>query len=359
MIHPVWDLWILLVVIYLSECFLWLPHGTCALGGAFRWKWLRGNGLLSNENGKLIPLSPLPWATAARIPWWEVCLAKGRVCSFVPFAVPGERYTQLTECVSPAERVRVDGSSVSVGSLAIDTPSPAHACALAESLTKAKDAKRWISRRLDTGEVAVAMDRLKKHTRPVQWLSSIEWLALFAGFPGLFLGSWPLWLWLAAAGGFMGLHLITVTVFVRAHRQLYPQLGWPVKWGFLMAVAPTLAMRAPVLLSTNLFSFSHPFAVLAHCDATQASEMLHLLLRDARFPAEPSQPSDEQAKKVVSDFRKEVVRAYETAMKQMKVGEETLECGSGATYYCPRCLSEFTRQTDCHHCGGRTTTPVG
>ena len=345
------SLFFIVLVIYVIQCICWTSprsttftlnlrgHGKRKRQGIV-WNALDAAGVLANPFPPLTPLLAVQW------PAFE-------------FTADSIQFTgKEGEAVSvPWEKVQLSHSETKLlcnGSLAFkgSETQVLQYVELMGRLQKGGRAQReqiiqdWMRKMMST---ETASRRLRIFVRRSRWLrimANLQFVFLFLLAPLAFaeLGTgivWRLILMLAVIS-------IAITIdFWMLHKKLFPKAGdHRFKSGLVIVFSPVAAMRACDALARDLLSGYHPVAVGAVVLPVEdfqdfAGEQLRL----CRF-------GDYFDQHYQAALRKQMERT----IKQQKVDLEDLmqapQAQSGCIVYCPRCLSQFTKEREeCSDCG--------
>ncbi len=371
--HPIWELWILLLLIYGSECFVWVSDGDLVVTKSFaKSRVCLPIGWLSNHRGGLAFSGFWPFQMLWRVPFWEASFGAGGVSSYVPLSLPAMAHSKVRRChCSKIDQSKVTRRSERVTlceSCYIETSHESRAKGMAELARHyaAKNGsdlviKKWMAKRLKPRIAATRIDQVFEHSKSLSWLTTLEFVFLFVVFPSLFALGAPLIVWLSLCALFVALHIIVIVVFVTQYRRLHPKLAWPARSLFIMIIAPTYAMRATSILSVNSLE-THPVTLLdALGEKQQAEGMLIKLIRDAKNPV--ANESNPEADVIEKTFVKMVLEAYLKMAAALGVdaaeADKAPPVEGGASHYCPRCHAQFRQSLSCHHCQGLPTQVFG
>lgn len=375
-LHPFWELYALVVLLYLAECLVWVPHSLRLVGTFFgRPMLLRPAALLSSSRGALALLSPLPWDQSFRTPLYELAVGKG-ITGTMPFGEPGAPAIRPSLPWMPADThafSAVDGHVMAADKTLFHCSSTRQAEALTEALEIYRHlegkragncqtaAEQFLAFRMDE-QAGTKLRELQIGSSLLRGLTTLQWAAMLGLLPILFLLGASRPLWLAVLGLLLLLHLLLLFAFHRVHRQLFPDAAKErSKRLFLMALAPTTAMRAGHSLTLDALPRLHPLLLLAALGAHRAARRLALsLYRDACFPTPfPDGPAEEAA--TLEIFRQAITRQLEHFLRGRGIPQnEWLQAPCqepGAHFYCPRCLASYARHVPCSACGRQTLQP--
>lgn len=370
MLHPFWELWLILALIYLTECFIWIPHeGTVLLRRCGLWHGRHAAGLLARGRGGWVGLSPWPWEPAYRVLFPPVSVHGQRIVTGSAFAPLGTQATRpsarIVEITGNTRLIR-RGREVFADSVPLaDVPGEAQARALHAWIQRAVavgfDHERVASIFWDEDHALRQHQSLSCHGRGLRWSCTVLFAGLFLGLPVLFVVGAPFWIWVASAGAILAAHGVNTVLFFFAHRRQYPELREErFRLILLMVLAPTAGMRAWVRLGLDAFELNHPLVVAQGLLPDAALKRLAASCwRDARYPQ--GELDEDRAVRCVRQGDRQVFLDRMEALIRGRGWDasqwERVDPYPGAVSYCPRCLNQYTivkpSCDDCH----RATKP--
>ncbi len=376
------SLYLVLAVIYLGDCFLWLPRsvvGFRSLAGA-QWKVVLPGRILGNVRGGVVWVNPLPplgtfFSTAP----WPLSLSPEGFTPLVLQSFAGQglqrgpaffrSWEDPFEAEAKGGEIWIDGRRVA--------RCPSHlaareAVALLVSLRLLPREKREVlieealRRSLDLGAMDRRLWEFEGKTGALRIVACALWMLLFLGAPAL---SWRLGLAqsllpLSLAG--LPLFGLVLFFYFRAHRTLHPsERGERFGELFKMLLCPPLAIRAVDLLSRGLLATWHPGAVCARLlKGSAAEEALRRFLLDLSHPL-ASGPQPTQALEAESWFRARLQVEFHATLRRLgfdpgRLTAPRLSGDKEALSFCPRCQGEYLLpEGECSDCPGVGLLPVG
>ncbi len=371
------SLFLVMVLIYGTECFTWTNLHVIAFVSWFgtRWDWTRPGRWFGNRSGGLLAKPPLPLlGTTFLCQLWPVSVSPQGVFSNVSHAVDlpwrpdGPSwfigFDEVDEIAADGRKVYINGRYF------CQTFSNAVSSHLAEflrSLVSLTESERveaimeTLQARLDRDAIAQRQEALASCDLGVRLSSSTLFAIVFIGGPvAVSLVGW-IRCWPYLLGAIIANMALAVAVFHTAYRELYPdQKGDRRTHIAVMLLNPLSAIRAHDTLARDLFARFHPLAV-AHrlCDEKTYRDFARRLLRDLRHPilsvwSERTGPA-EQAERW---FRERNLAAVEAFLKSTQVTPHQLlapdpPVDETCRSYCPRCGCQFVvEQGQCDPCGG-------
>ncbi|HEU0265350.1 MAG TPA: hypothetical protein VFR01_06440 [Geobacterales bacterium] len=364
-------LYLILLLLYLTDCSLWVTNGCIAFVGRWGvWQPLLSPALFGNARGGVALAWPFPLGKptylAATLPFsWSlegICNhSLEEVGERVPPAAP-LRFIPFNE-IGPIE---TRGKILRVNDLPFVTcitwqQAEAGAALLRQLVTtKGTPGNNLLSPLFSLSSIAEQKQRCTGQIRILRWLCLLQFLLIFILGPiSVFLFG-PLALIMAAAVIIL-LNLLVIVLSWRAHATLYPdRLGERVSDSLATFFFPPRGVRATDFLAQPLLSGFHPLAVgqsLLEEETFRTMAGRHLaLLRHPRLSSLP--PALQQGLLYHAGTMAEVVEEFFRS-----VGIEPAILSSpprpqGARSFCPRCLSTFTQQEgECPECGDIPLTP--
>ncbi|MCB1050360.1 MAG: hypothetical protein KDC71_07135 [Acidobacteria bacterium] len=372
--NPVWELFIVVALLYVSECWIWLPNGARFIGlYAGRALRIYPPSSLSLSRGGLVFSSPLPWDLSFRQPLYDLVVSS-QLAGIVPFSEPGGSVPKShfeSAAPDPKASLRASDSGLFLGHQRLcPSLNPRHSQWLVDYLKRCLDkgkSAKTLSKVFDTRLNAPAQAELSTflpHLAAVRITATLEWLFIFAAFPLVFWIGLPAKVWWSVLGLWTILHLFHLLVFWRTHQRLFPndrseRLGQTL----LQLVAPTIAMRAAHRLSINALPQLHPLLLLAHFGQRDAaSDWAQALIRDLQFPIGSYSELIAKDTEPWETYRRAQILSLQRFLAQWEPSFEGHEPkapkpSGRATHYCPRCWTVFIQAETCHLCANRETVP--
>lgn len=374
------EIYLVLFLIYLSECLVWVRPGETLIGLVLGKVFPRDfRGVFSNQSGGLRFTNPLPpfGHFFITIPP-ELCLSPDSVSvpsTASPASLPdsirpgsGFKFGEIRE-------IGVDGRILFVNKAPFLKASSSYAAlrlardlrSLADSPAEARAdlMQKRIARRFDKEAISAIWVNYRSTTRILDTLAILLLLSLFVLAPlaVVHFGFHP-----ALPGIAAGLLAQTVTIsviFRKLHRTFYPGAAEELFKRFLtMLLAAPAAVRAVEILGRRLLENYDPLAVMAVLAPGQKFERLAgEALRSAHFPpALPSQNPDFAAceqwhRAVYFENLDRFLTSHGCNISQLLAPPPRADPENRS--YCPRCLTQFTlAQGVCRDCGGQKLLPL-
>jgi len=366
---------LILIVLYLSECLIWVKRESVAFVSTSgkRWRLAVPPSWLGNAKGGILLLNPLPPAGQVFLSHlWPISISPSGVCAFNSQTLPFEsRSAQQTGQFLPFGKIkdtRADGSYLVINHerfARCATAKQAKALAkLIPTMAKASASRRetmarkWVANQFAIDEAAAQLKDSQALIEPVRSLSLILFLFLFAFTPALAFtfGLMPL---IVPVGCVMVALAVEIGIlFHRAHKKLYPEesserLESLVK----MILCPPVSIRAADILTKNLLAEYSPIVLASVLPDANEQQFVRGVILDLQHPL-GHEISDEAALQTIEWTTKEQLNV---CLAQIKAGrhlkpEELLapaQREGNSVSYCPRCRCQFVINAgECPDCPG-------
>jgi hypothetical protein len=358
----------ILVLLYLTECLMWVKKQSVAFIATWGrgWRLATPKSWLGNANGALLFLSPLP-------PPGQVCLSHllpvsispTGVCNFNSQALPsGSRpATQTGEFVpfSSIKKAGSDGAYLVInGEKFAKCATPKQAKALAsviKSAAEAKGARResivrtWMAKQFDAREAEKLWRKAQEEIGSVQGVCTILFLFLFVATPVL-VTIFGLQSLLIPCGAVMvALAVLIGVMFFHAHRKFYPYETQERFENLLkMILCPPVSMRAADILTRNLLSEYSPIVVAQVLAGSREHQFVRAFVLDLKHPLK-HEVTDAKAVETIEWATAEQLKACLAHVEASLLDPVEREGESMA--YCPRCGIQFVvSEGECPDCPG-------
>ena len=366
---------LILVLLYLSECVIWVKRESVAFVSAWgsRWRLAVPPSWMGNANGGLLLLNPLPPGGRVFLSHLSpVSISPSGICAFNLQTLPSEArspyqsgeflpFSQIKDSASDGAYLIINKEKFTKCA----TAKQAHALAkLAGSMAKTSASKResmaraWVVKQFAVDEAAAFLSESEKLIKPIQQIGVILFLFLFVLTPALafIYGLSPLIIPVAAV--MVALAVVIAIMFHRAHKQLYPadsseRLESLVK----MILCPPVSIRAADILTRNLLSAYSPIVLASVLPGSGEHQFVRGVILDLKHPLR-HEISDEIASKTIAWTANEQLNV---CLEQVKKGrylkpEELLaptQREENSVSYCPRCRCQFVvSEGECPDCPG-------
>lgn len=366
---------LILVLLYLSECVIWVKRESVAFVSAWgsRWRLAVPPSWMGNANGGFLLLNPLPPAGRVFLSHLSpVSISPSGICAFNLQTLPSEaRSPYQSGEFLPFSKIK---ASVSDGAYLVinnekftkcTTPKQARELAtLVGALAKASASKReniagaWIVKQFAVDDAAALLQESEKLIKPIQQMGVILFLFLFVFTPSLAFtyGLAPLVIPVAVV--MVALAVEIAIMFQRAHQKLYPaesseRLESLVK----MILCPPVSIRAADILTRNLLSEYSPIVLASVLPGSGEQQFVRGVILDLKHPLR-HEISDETAAQTIAWTANEQLNV---CLEQVKKGRylkpEDLRASTqreeNSVSYCPRCRCQFVvTEGECPDCPG-------
>lgn len=364
------SLLLVLVIVYLSDCAIFLHRQAVALVRPWRkWHARRAGWELGNAKGALLGLQPLPpLGLLHETAGWPVSLSEDGICAFSGASFAGVerppqsgtsiRYDGIRETSAVGRELRVNGTAFAT---ALTAPMAQNLAELVRSLTTTpRDARkplivRAIDASLDHEAAAKASASIEDQTRALRRICIALWCHLYLVCPAVTMTFGLNWLIIPLAVAGLSIQIPTLVRFFRLHRRIHPGEGVDrLEQVFRMSLCPPMAIRAVDAVTRHGIPLHHPAAAtVGLCSKDESSELLSLLVRDLRYPSPV--PLEGDAAKIESFFRGVLLdRLLALADRQgiaIRSEPDPAHTDADSKTFCPRCLNVFTlAEGVCHDC---------
>jgi hypothetical protein len=371
------SLFLLLAVLYLTECLVWLRRDSLAFVVPF-WKAggpVHGDRAPGTLHGGLALLNPLPPLGSAHLAQaWPFSVSPQGVYAYAALSVNLQRspyqpesyvpFDQVRDVARLDQEVRINGAPfVRAGS----RPAAAYFVGLLRRLAelpldrRAAAIEDELARSLDAAKASERREAFRDRSLELIILCNMLFAFLFVLVPVIIEVKGLLQTW-GEILSILALLVAGQAIFhVRALRALYPE-EW--KGGLpalaIMILFPPAAIRSADAVARGLFASFHPMAIAKIlCRPPRFEAFARQVLRDSRSPALPVCPA-------AAGPAAEVERWYRTRLAAM-LHEFARRCGldpdallappppadSQCRAFCPRCGAQFrTPAGECQDCGG-------
>ena len=357
-----------LILLYLSECLIWVKRESVAFVSAWRrWRLASPSSWLGNARGGLLFLNPLPPSGKVFLSHLSpVSISPSGVCALNVQTLPSEaRSPYQTGEFLPFGKIKeagVDGTFLTINDerfAKCATAKQARTLAsLIATMTKASASKRegiarnWIAKQYSASDATALLKEAQTLIKPIKSLGLILFVFLFVLTPLL--------------GGFFGLMTLIIPVaivmvalaveiailFRRAHKKLFPaesseRLESLVK----MILCPPVAIRAADILSKNLLAEFSPIVLAEVLTRSGERQFVRSVILDLKHPL-GHELSDASAVETVMWAANEQLNVCDRYAKPDELSAPT-QREDNSISYCPRCRCQFVvAAVECPDCPG-------
>ena len=365
----------ILVLLYLSECVIWVKRESVAFVSAWgrRWRLAVPPSWMGNASGGLLFLNPLPPAGRVFLSHLSpISISPSGICAFNIQTLPSEArspyqsgeflaFNNINDCVSDGAYLVINKEKFTKCA----TTKQAHALAnVIAAMAKASASKReslartWVVKQFATDDAAALLKESLELIKPIQEVGVILFLFLFVFTPSLAFsfGLSPLIIPVAAV--MVMLAVLIAIMFHRVHKKLYPaesseRLESLVK----MILCPPVSIRAADILTRNLLAQYSPIVLASVLPGSGEQQFVRSVILDLKHPLR-HEVSEADAEKTIGWTASEQLNV---CLEQVKKGhylkpEELLaptQREENSLSYCPRCHCQFVvGDGECPDCPG-------
>jgi hypothetical protein len=362
-------LFIVLVLIYLSECVLWVRKQSVG----FLSPWCRrvriSTALFGNATGGLLFVNPLPPLGSVFLSHLSpLSISPAGICALNVQALPGVgRLVQSERCL---QFDRIAQASTDSAYLLVNDErfvkcaTPTQAGELAELINQTAKASSSSDREriLRTyNSMKFAEDEARKVLLEsvstlfeIRLLGSIFFVFLFVVAPALMSVYGLLRLFIPVA---VVTFVFAIQIAVMFHRGRKLLFKGEARWDqlIIMILCPPAAIRAADLLTRELLSNYNPIVVAHLLAGTKAHQFIRSFILDLQHPLK-HESSNETAAEIIEWSVADQLRQcvwYVEHKKSLKGLLAPLKATGDFNSYCPRCECQFTfGESECPDCPG-------
>lgn len=366
---------LILILLYLSECVIWVKRESVAFVSAWgrRWRLALPSSWMGNARGGILLLNPLPPSGRVFLSHLSpMSISPAGVCAYNLQTLPTEtRSPYHTGQFLPFSEVKhtgADGAYLTINNERFTkcaTAKQARALAkLIGAMSKASASKReatartWVVKQFAADDAAALLKEGETLIKPIQQMGVILFLFLFVFTPSIafIFGTAPLII--PVAGVMVALAVEIAIMFHRAHKKLYPvdsseRLESIVK----MILCPPVSIRAADILTKNLLAEYSPIVLASVLPGCGEQQFVRSVILDLKHPLK-HELLDEPAQHAI---RWTTTAQLNVCLDEVKKGrylkpEELLaptQREGNSVAYCPRCRCQFVvSEGECPDCPG-------
>ena len=354
---------LVLILLYLSECLIWVKRESVAFVSAWRgWHLAKPSSWLGNARGGILFLNPLPPSGRIFLSHLSpVSISPSGVCALNVQTLPSEaRSPYQTGEFLPFGKIKeagVDGPYLTINNerfAQCTTAKQARALAtVIAAMVKASASKReglarnWVAKQYSANDATSLLKEAQELIKPIQSLSLILFLFLFVLTPllGALVGLMTLILPVAIV--MVALAVEIALVFRRVHAKLYPaESAERLESLIKMILCPPVAIRAADILSKNLLAEFSPIVLAEVLTRSGERQFVRSVILDLKHPL-GHDLSDASAVETITWVADEQVKVCEPYVLTPTQREEN------SISYCPRCECQFVvAAIECPDCPG-------
>ncbi len=362
----------ILVVLYLTECLVWVKKQSVAFVSTSgrRWRLATPKAWLGNANGAMLFLSPLPppgqMVLSHLLP---VSISPSGVCSFNSqvLAAGSRPATQTGEFVpfSTIKKAGSDGAYLLLnGEKFAKCATPKQAKALVSVITSAAESKAskreslvrsWIAKQFDARTAEKLWREAEQEIAPLQELCTISFLFLFVATPAIATIFGLQGLIIPIGAVMIALAVLIGIMFFRLHRRFFPAEAQERFENLAkMILCPPVSMRAADILTRSLLSDYSPVVVAGVLPGSHEQKLVRAFVLDLKHPLK-HEVTDAAATETINWATAEQLKAslgyVQRADDRGVLG--VVARGGDSIAYCPRCDVQFVvSDGECPDCPG-------
>jgi len=365
----------ILLLLYLSECVIWVKRESVAFVSAWgrRWRLVVPPSWMGNAKGGILFLNPLPPGGRVFLTHLSpVSISPSGICAFNLQTLPSEARSPYESGeflpFSKIKDSRSDGAYLVVNNEKFTkcaTPKQARALGnLVGVIAKASGSKResmartWVARQFAADDAAALLKDSEKLIEPIQQMGVILFLFLFVFTPSLAFTFGLSPLIIPVAGVMVALAVEIAIMFHRAHKKLYPaESSERLESLIKMILCPPVSIRAADILTKNLLAEYSPIVLASVLPGSGEQQFVRGVILDLKHPLK-HEVEDETAAQTIAWTANEQLNV---CLAQVKKGrflkpEDLLaptQREENSISYCPRCRCQFVvGEGECPDCPG-------
>jgi hypothetical protein len=362
----------ILVLLYLSECLIWVKRESVAFVSVWggRWRLAVPPSWMGNANGGILFLNPLPPGGRVFLSHLSpISISPTGVCAFNLQTLPSEARSPYQSgqflSFNKIKNSSSDGPYLVINNEKFSKCANAkQARALAKvigGLAKASTSKRegmaltWVGKQFAAEDAAALLKKSEELIEPIQQMGVILFMFLFVFTPGVAFVSGVSGLIIPVASVMVVLAIEIAIMFHRAHNKLYPadsseRLESVVK----MILCPPVSIRAADILTKHLLAEYSPIVLASVLPGSGEPQFVRSVILDLKHPLK-HEVSEADAEKTITWTAGEQLKACLKNGRFLKP-EELLaptQREENSIAYCPRCRCQFVvSEGECPDCPG-------
>ena len=366
-------IYVLLWLLYLSECFIWVGKRSVAFVTRWKKQWHLGtpSSFIATYKGGAVLLNPLcPGTRVAVGSLSPVSISPDGVCAFNAQSLfDAGRAAQTPHYFSFEEIKNCAGQDRSVlinGAPFVECANIAEAQQIADLINQAlrgpgsrrqQIVEKFLAQRFEQREALNAFSTMSKGLRSLEILCSAFFPLLFIVAP-LMAFRYGLEAVIIPAAMVMVAFAVAIASVVWRHHKAHGPSRSIERWSSMLKIVfcPPGAIRAVGDLTANFPITCDPLVLSALLPHEDRQRFALAYLRDLHFPIKDG--LEGPAKQVVDWYRAELLKQSTEYIKTQKdlrldapLAPPVFE--TGCQSYCPRCWSQFTTTAgDCSVCDG-------
>lgn len=366
-------LYLLLWLLYLSECFIWVRKQSVAFVSPWHKQWsvVAASSFLANSRGGALLLNPFFPATRVLVcSLSPVSISPGGICafngqSFLDRARPVQNphyfaFDEIQSCTRNDRRIMVNkvafadcADLAESQRLEVLINKAVHTAAAQRQLI----VRQFIVQRFAKAEALDVLGKALAQLRSLEILCSIFFPLLFILVPVLALRYSLEEVIIPAAILMIGFAVAIASLFYYHHKSLWPASSAE-RFSIVAKIilCPPGAIRAVGHFTANIVSAYDPVVIASLLPPDEMKRFISAYVRDLQFSLKDE--LDAPAKEIAQWYRAEIssqvmdyVKTRTKLRPEMILAPPILETGCNS--YCPRCHSQFTTSDgECSDCDG-------
>jgi len=366
-------LFLVLALLYLSDCLLWIRNQSVAFVAPWRrtWHTAFGNWFLGNERGSLLILNPLPIGKIFIADLPPISLSGTGICDFNPQSLfrLARAPRSIRECTfDQMASCRTDGFYLLINNERFARcASATQAQSLADVINQTRTGKPaerermirdYFARQFDLKAAAATLGSFRNRTRPLQLWCLTFFVFLFVATPILVSIFGLLRLILPLIIATVGFALIIALEFFLAHRHLYrTRPADRITDLIKIILCPPVAIRVPDLLGKHLLSSYSPVVLATLFPGKAVNTFIRNYLRDLQHPLAYDVTGPHAAQIVSEATATQLQLCLEYLQRNLPAEARALQTpparNADSAFYCPRCHGQFLASSGfCPDCPG-------
>jgi hypothetical protein len=366
---------LILILLYLSECLIWVKRESVAFVSRTRGRWRLTvpPSWAGNANGGILFLNPLPPAGRVFLSHLSpISISPSGICAYNLQTLPSEArsaaqtgrffpFGKITNATTDGVYLLVNDERFAKCATAKQAKTLAK---LIAEMAKAAASKRermartWVCKQFAMDDAAALLRKGNETIQPLRELSLILFLFLFVVMPLLASSFGLMGLIIPVAAVMVILAVLIGILFYRAHKKLFPdETSERFENLVKMILCPPVSIRAADILTRNLLADYSPIVLASLLTGAGEQQFVRAFILDLQHPLK-HEVSDETAAKAISWIAAEQLNV---CLEQVKSGRylkvEELSAPQqreeNSISYCPRCRCQFVvSEVECPDCPG-------
>lgn len=366
---------LILIVLYLSECLIWVKRESVAFVSRLgnRWRLTVPPSWLGNANGGILLLNPLPPAGRVFLSHLSpISISPSGICAYNLQTLPSEArspgqtgrflpFNKVTKATTDGVYLLVNDEKFAKCATAKQAKTLAKLIvemARAPAAKRERMARAWISKQFAIDDAAALLSEGNAIIKPMRELSLMLFVFLFVVTPVLVSSFGLMGLIIPVAAVMVILAVLIGILFYRAHKKLFPaETSERFESLVKMILCPPVSIRAPDILTRNLLAEYSPIVLASLLAGSSEQQFIRAFILDLQHSLK-HEVSDETA---ANTIRWTAAEQLNICLEQVKAGRylkpEDLSAPTqreeNSISYCPRCRCQFVvSAVECPDCPG-------